>query len=228
MKILAIIPARGGSKRIPRKNIQPFLGKPIIQYSIETALKSGLFNEVMVSTDDAEISEISIKAGAQIPFLRSPQTSNDDAHVADVIEEVLAKYKQQGKEFDVFCVFFPTAPFIRQNRLSEGLEMLNKDGFDSVFPVLRYSYPIQRSLKIENGKVSMNWPENFNKRSQDLPLAYHDSGQFYWMKTEAFLMQKKLFAKNSGAIVLSDLEAHDIDTPEDWKVAEMKYKLLFR
>jgi pseudaminic acid cytidylyltransferase len=227
MKTIAIIPARGGSKRIPRKNIQPFLGKPIIQYSIETALQSKLFDEIMVSTDDAEISEISKKTGASVPFMRSLATSNDLAGISEVVEEVLATYKQLGKEFDVFCVIFPTAPFIRLERLIEGLELLNKQGFDSVFPVLRYSYPIQRSLKIENGKVRMNWPENFNKRSQDLPLAYHDSGQFYWMKTEAFLIQKKLFAKNSGAIVLSDLEAHDIDTPEDWKVAEMKYKILF-
>jgi len=227
MNILSIIPARGGSKRIPRKNIKPFSGKPIIQYSIETALKSGLFNEIMVSTDDAEIAEFSLNAGAVVPFLRSPQTSNDNAHIADVVEEVLMMYKEIGKEFDIFCVIFPTAPFIRQERLLEGLEMMNNKDFDSVFPVLRYNYPIQRSLKIENGKVSMNWPENFNKRSQDLNPAFHDSGQFYWMKTSSFLKQKKLFAENSGAIVLSDMEAHDIDTPEDWKIAEMKYKILF-
>lgn len=227
MKTLAIIPARGGSKRIPRKNIQPFSGKPIIQYSIETALQSKLFDEIMVSTDDAEISEISKKAGASVPFMRSLATSNDLAGISEVVEEVLTAYQQQGKEFDVFCVIFPTAPFIRCERLIEGLDMLTKKGFDSVFPVLRYSYPIQRSLKIEKGKVSMNWPENFNKRSQDLTPAFHDSGQFYWMKTSEFHLQKKLFAKNSGAIILSDLEAHDIDTLEDWKVAEIKYKILF-
>lgn len=227
MKTLAIIPARGGSKRIPRKNISSFLGKPIIQYSIETALQSGLFSEVMASTDDAEISEISINAGAVVPFLRSPQTSNDTAHIADVVEEVLTMYKQIGKEYDVFCVIFPTAPFTRKERLLEGFELLKTGEFDSVFPVLKYSYPIQRSLKIEKGKVSMIWPENLSKRSQDLPASYHDSGQFYWMKTAAFLTQKKLFAENSGAIILSEMEAHDIDTPEDWKIAEMKYKILF-
>ncbi|MBI5541285.1 MAG: pseudaminic acid cytidylyltransferase [Bacteroidia bacterium] len=228
MRTLAIIPARGGSKRIPRKNIIPFLGKPIIQYSIETAIKSNLFNEIMVSTDDIEISEISVNAGAVVPFLRSHKTANDTAHIAEVVDEVLTTYKQAGKEFDVFCVIFPTAPFTNQGRLLEGFELLNNGKFDSVFPVLQYSYPIQRSLKIENGKISMIWPENLNKRSQDLSPSYHDSGQFYWMKTDAFNIQKKLFSDNSGAIVLSELEAHDIDTLEDWKVAEMKYKLLFQ
>lgn len=227
MKTLAIIPARGGSKRIPRKNITPFLGKPIIQYSIETALQSGLFNEVMVSTDDTEIAEFSSAVGAVVPFLRSPQTANDNAHIADVVKEVLMMYNEIGNTFDVFCVIFPTAPFTRKERLIEGFNLLKTGEFDSVFPVMQYSYPIQRSLQIEKGKVSMIWPENLNKRSQDLPASYHDSGQFYWMKTETFYLQKKLFTENSGAIVLSEMEAHDIDTPEDWKVAEMKYKLLF-
>lgn len=226
MTRIAIIPARGGSKRIPRKNIKPFNGRPVIAYSIEAALKSKLFDEVMVSTDDKEIAGIASAHGAQIPFYRHENSSGDFAHIADVIEEVLEKYKNAGKEFDYFCCIFSTAPFITPERLKEGWKLLQKNNFDSVFPVLKFSYPIQRALKIENGKVSMILPENFNKRSQDLIPAYHDSGQFYWMKTAEFLRQKRLFAENSGAIVLSDLEVQDIDTEEDWKVAEMKYKIL--
>ena len=226
MKNLAIIPARGGSKRIPRKNIKDFLGKPIIAYSIETALESGLFEEVMVSTDDHEIAEIAIKYGAKVPFFRSEKTSNDHAHIAEVIAEVLEKFKTLNKEFDNFCCIFSTAPFIKKGRLKEGFDLMINNNFDSVFPVLKFSYPIQRALKIESEKVSMILPENFNKRSQDLMPAYHDSGQFYWMKTQEFYKQKRLFAENSGAIILSEMEVQDIDTVEDWEVAEMKYRFL--
>ncbi|OFX19450.1 MAG: pseudaminic acid cytidylyltransferase [Bacteroidetes bacterium GWA2_31_9] len=226
MKNLAIIPARGGSKRIPRKNIKDFLGKPIIAYSIETALESGLFEEVMVSTDDHEIAEIAIKYGAKVPFFRSEKTANDYAHIAEVIEEVLEKYKALNKIFDNFCCIFSTAPFIKKGRLKEGFDLMINNNFDSVFPVLKFSYPIQRALKIESEKVSMILPENFNKRSQDLMPAYHDSGQFYWMKTQEFYKQKRLFAENSGAIILSEMEVQDIDTVEDWEVAEMKYRFL--
>lgn len=228
MNNLAIIPARGGSKRIPRKNIKDFLGKPIIAYSIEAALDSGLFEEVMVSTDDNEIAEIAIKYGAKIPFFRSEKTANDFAHVAEVIEEVLDSYRSENKQFDNFCCIFSTAPFISKKRLKEGYELMLKNNFDSVFPVLKFSYPIQRALKIENEKVSMILPENFNKRSQDLMPAYHDSGQFYWMKTQEFYKQKRVFAENSGAIILSEMEVQDIDTIEDWEVAEMKYKLIYK
>lgn len=226
MKNLAIIPARGGSKRIPRKNIKNFLGKPIIAYSIETALNSGLFDEVMVSTDDNEIAEIAKKYGAKVPFFRSEKTANDFAHIAEVIEEVLDTYKLTNNEFENLCCIFSTAPFIKKGRLKEGFELMINNNFDSVFPVLKFSYPIQRALKIENEKVSMILPENFNKRSQDLMPAYHDSGQFYWMKTSEFYKQKRLFAENTGAIILSEMEVQDIDTNEDWEVAEMKYKLL--
>ncbi|OFX53634.1 MAG: pseudaminic acid cytidylyltransferase [Bacteroidetes bacterium GWA2_30_7] len=226
MKNLAIIPARGGSKRIPRKNIKDFLGKPIIAYSIETAIESGLFEEIMVSTDDHEIAEIAIKCGAKVPFFRSEKTANDFAHIAEVIEEVLETYKSENKQFENFCCIFSTAPFIKKSRLKDGFELMLKNNFDSVFPVLKFSYPIQRALKIENEKVSMILPENFSKRSQDLMPTYHDSGQFYWMKTKEFYRQKRVFAENSGAIILSDMEVQDIDTIEDWEVAEMKYRLL--
>jgi len=224
MRNIAIIPARGGSKRIPQKNIKLFLNKPIISYSIESAIKSKLFDDVMVSTDDLQIAEISKKHGASVPFIRSEKTSNDFAIIADVIIEVLDNYKKTGIEYDNICVLFATAPFITSERLKEGFELMQNKGFDSVFPVLKFSYPIQRALKIENDKLSMINPENYEKRSQDLMPAYHDSGQFYWMKTKEFYKQKTLFSKNAGAIILSEMEVQDIDIMEDWEVAEIKYK----
>jgi len=226
MRNIAIIPARGGSKRIPQKNIKLFLDKPIISYSIGAAIKSKLFDEIMVSTDDTKVAEISKKYSASVPFMRSEKTANDFAIIADVVIEVLDNYKKAGIEFDNFCVLFATAPFITAKRLKEGYELMLKKGFDSVFPVLKFSYPIQRALKIENDKLSMINPEYYEKRSQDLMPAYHDSGQFYWMSTKKFYKQKTLFSKNAGAIILSEMEVQDIDTIEDWEVAEMKYLLL--
>ncbi|HLD80283.1 MAG: hypothetical protein A2822_04470 [Candidatus Staskawiczbacteria bacterium RIFCSPHIGHO2_01_FULL_41_41] len=223
---IAIIPARGGSKRIPRKNIKHFLGKPIITYSIECAIKSGLFDEVMVSTDDKEIAEIAIRAGAKVPFLRSEKTANDFAHLAEVMGEVLERYELQGKTFDYFCCLLPTAPFVSVEKMQECFSLMIEKNYDSVCPVRRYTYPIQRALKIEGEKLSMINPENLTKRSQDLMPAYHDSGQFYWMKTESFKRHKLLWTTNSGAVILSDLEVQDIDTEEDWKIAEVKYRIL--
>ncbi|SFH12503.1 pseudaminic acid cytidylyltransferase [Pontibacter chinhatensis] len=226
MKSLAIIPARGGSKRIPRKNIRPFLGKPIIAYSIEAALASGLFAEVMVSTDDEEIAHVAQEYGANVPFLRSTGASDDFATTAQVLEEVLLKYKAQGKSFEAACCLYPTAPFVTAKLLQESYKKLQEGDFDTVFPVLQYSYPIWRSLKVEQGKAAMNWPEHLNSRSQDLPAAFHDAGQFYWFRVDTFLEDKKLFTGNSGVIELSELEAQDIDSVTDWKLAELKYKLL--
>lgn len=226
MANLAIIPARGGSKRIPRKNIKSFLGKPIIAYSIEAALKSQLFDEVMVSTDDKEIAEIAIQYGAKIPFLRSIDNANDFAVLADVVEEVILDYSKDGKAFSNVCCILPTAPFVTSENIRVAYNKLINDGLDSVFPVLEFSFPIQRSLKIEKAKVDMVWPENLNTRSQDLEPRYHDSGQFYWFKTSSFLKENKLFTSNSGAIIISALHAQDIDTETDWKLAEIKYKLM--
>jgi pseudaminic acid cytidylyltransferase len=226
MKNIAIIPARGGSKRILRKNIKDFLGKPIIAYSIEAAIDSGLFDEVMVSTDDKEIAETAIKFGANVPFFRNNTSADDFAGLEEVIVEVLSEYHSLKTDFDFFCCILPTAPFISTNRLKQALDLLIKNNFDSVFPVVKYSYPIQRALKIENEKMKMIWPENMEKRSQDLYPAYHDSGQFYWMNVNQFLIQKKLFAENAGAVIISENEAQDIDTFEDWEIAELKYKHL--
>ncbi|MDV7137591.1 pseudaminic acid cytidylyltransferase [Maribacter sp. TH_r10] len=226
MDNLAVIPARGGSKRIPRKNIKPFLGKPIIAYSIEAALKSDLFDEVMVSTDDKEIAEIAKKYGAKVPFLRSEDNANDFAVLADVIEEVIIKYKSKGMVFENVCCILPTAPFVTSEKIKEAYKKLAHNDFDSVFPVLEFSYPIQRSLKAEHDKISMVWPEHLNTRSQDLEPRYHDAGQFYWIKSKAFLEEKKILTYNTGAINISILHAQDIDTETDWKLAEIKYKMM--
>jgi len=226
LKRIAIIPARGGSKRIPRKNIKDFLGKPIIAYSIQTALDSGLFDEVMVSTDDEEITEVAKSFGAKVPFLRSNTTSDDFATTAAVLTEVLENYSSQGITFEIGCCIYPTAPLLKAESLSEALQLLQTENYTSVFPVLKYSYPIWRSLKLEAGKVALNWPEHLNSRSQDLPAAYHDAGQFYMFKVDQFLKDLALFTSNSGAIVLDELEVQDIDNETDWKLAELKYKLL--
>ena len=226
-KSLAIIPARGGSKRIPQKNIKPFLGKPIIAYSIEAALNSDLFTEIMVSTDSEEIDGIAKQYGASVPFLRSGRTADDYATIADVVEEVILKYEQQNLFFDTVCCLLPTAPFLTAQRLIEGLNRLEEQKYDSVTPIIKFSYPIQRALQLDNeNRLSMIYPENLNKRSQDLMPAYHDSGQFYWGRTKAFMNERTFFMKNGGAIVISENEGQDIDTMEDWQLAEIKYKIL--
>jgi len=223
----AIIIARGGSKRIPRKNIKLFRGKPIIAYSIETALNSGLFDYVMVSTDDDEIAVISKRAGAEVPFTRSEKNSDDLSTTADVISEVLNDLIKNGKQFENACCIYPTAPFITKEILNNAYELLVKNKFDTVFPVCSFSYPIQRALQIKDSKISMILPENINKRSQDLQTTYHDAGQFYWLNTSSFLKEKKMFTQNSGSIILNELQVQDIDNDTDWKIAELKHTLLF-
>ena len=226
MKLIAIIPARGGSKRIPRKNIKDFLGKPIIAYSIEAALKSKLFSEVMVSTDDLEITEVAKRYGASIPFMRSASASDDSATTSDALIDVFNTYTKQGKDFDYACCIYPTAPFITSEKLIEAYNKLTKERLNVVFPVMKFAYPIWRSLKKENGKLLMNWPEHLNSRSQDLPPSYHDAGQFYFFRVDTFLEEKTLFGSNSGGIVIDELHGHDIDNDTDWRLAELKYKLL--
>jgi N-acylneuraminate cytidylyltransferase len=226
MKTLAMITARGGSKRIPRKNIKEFNGKPIIAYSIEAALGSGVFDEVMVSTDDEEIAEIARNYGAKVPFLRSEKTSNDYATTTDVIEEVLETYKERGEEFDIFCCIYPTAPFITAKRLKDAVEELSASDADSLIPVVRFSYPPQRAMEIHDGRLVFSQPENLSKRSQDLEPHYHDAGQFYVVRTESFLKNKGIMVGQILPMELSELEVQDIDNEVDWKLAEMKYKLL--
>lgn len=226
MKSICIIPARGGSKRIPRKNIKPFLGKPIMAYSIEAALESGLFDEVMVSTDDMEFAEIAKQYGASVPFLRSDATANDYATTVDVLLEVINTYKSLGKTFDTVCCLYSTAPFVTPDRLKEAYGNLSDD-VDGCFTVVEYSYPIQRSLRInEDGYVAMKFPEHLRSRTQDLEKVYHDAGQFYFVKTDALENEKTVWCKRTRPLVLSELEVQDLDTVTDWQLAEMKYQLL--
>lgn len=220
MKKLAIIPARGGSKRIPRKNCKDFLGKPIIAYSIEAALKSNLFDEVMVSTDDDEITSIAKQYGAKVPFMRSAETSNDFATLSDVIDEVLAKYKEMNVYYDYFCCILATAPFLKSNDLIDAYELLVNSNFETIRPVTRFSYPIQRAFKLnKDNSVSWFFKEYENSRSQDLEEAYHDAGLFYWGYSNIGLN-----TSSRGAIVISELRCQDIDSEEDWAVAESKFK----
>ena len=226
MKNLCIIPARGGSKRIPRKNIKPFQGKPIMAYSIEAALKSGLFDEVMVSTDDEEFAEVAKQHGASIPFFRSTATANDYATTVDVLIEVVETYRKQGKEFDNVCCLYCTAPFVTPEKLKEAFGKLS-DNVDGCFTVVEYSYPIQRSLRINGlGLIEMTYPEHLKSRTQDLEKIYHDAGQFYFMKTAAMENEKTVWCKRTEPLILSELEVQDLDTLTDWTLAEMKYKLL--
>ena len=226
MKSIAIIPARGGSKRIPRKNIKNFLGKPIIVYSIQAAVAANCFDEIMVSTDDLEIAEIAQKYGAKVPFFRSPEMSNDMAMTAPVLVEVLNEYKKLGQDFEYCACIYPCAPIINSERLKEGMNLLIENNIDSVLPIVKFSYPPQRCLVIRDDKVEMLYPENYNVRSQDLEPLYHDCGQFYCLKTKSLIEQEKLFCKNTLPIILPESEVQDIDNEEDWKIAEMKYRIL--
>ncbi|MFP4556740.1 MAG: pseudaminic acid cytidylyltransferase [Bacteroidales bacterium] len=218
---LAIIPARGGSKRIPGKNIKPFLGKPIIAYSIEAAINSQLFNEVMVSTDDPKIAKIAKEYGAKVPFLRSTENADDHATLADAIREVIDEYKNINRNFDYTCCILPTCPLLTKENLEEAYNVFLKGQFDSLRPIVRFSYPIQRALAYKKGKVEMMHPEHARTRSQDLEPAYHDSGQFYW-----FIFDRGLTGKNKGGIIIPESRVQDIDTEEDWILAEIKYAYL--
>lgn len=223
---IAIITARGGSKRIPRKNIKDFLGKPIIAYSIAAALQASCFDEVMVSTDDEEIANVAREFGAKVPFLRSAETSNDFATTADVLVEVLSQYRSHGRNFDSACCIYPTAPFVTTERLEQGYTLLLQQAADAAFPVVRFSYPIQRALKIEDGFLKMIWPEHLTTRSQDLLPSYHDSGQFYWLDVPRFIVSKLILSDRAVPFVISELEVQDIDDLQDWKIAEIKYQMI--
>ena len=223
MRNLCIIPARGGSKRIPHKNIKPFLGKPMLAYSIETAKRSGLFDEIMVSTDDVEIAEVAKQYGANIPFMRSAEKASDFATTADVLKEVLTKYQEIKKEYDNFCCFYATAPLVQSKDVISAFEKLLKSDFTCVYPVVQFSYPIWRCLDMaRDGSIKRHWPEYENSRSQDLPKEYHDTGTFYWYKTKEWLAG----IIKTGGIEVDETTIQDIDTETDWKMAEMKYRIL--
>lgn len=226
MKSVAIITARGGSKRIPHKNIKPFLGKPILEYSIEAALGADCFQEVMVSTDDEEIARIARHAGAQVPFMRSENTANDYATTADVILEVLESYERIGKKFDQVCCIYPTAPFVTANALKTAMMLLEQEKSDCVIPVVKFSFPPQRCVVINQGRLTPKWPENMKVRSQDLEPFYHDCGQFYCLDVIKFQEQKVIWMKDVVPFIQDESTVQDIDTLEDWKIAEMKYQIM--
>lgn len=226
MANLAIIPARGGSKRIPKKNIKLFLGKPIIAYSIKMAIDSNLFDDIVVSTDDFEIAKIAIAHGAQVPFYRSKKNSSDYATTFDVIEEVLNELYIKNKVYNNICCIYPCAPLIKEGYIIEAYEEMKLNNFDTVFPIVKYGNKIQRAMKLEDKKVKMFYPQHQNSRSQDLEDAFYDPGQFYWANTKQLLKIGKLYSSNSGCIVLDEMSVQDIDNETDWILAELKYSLL--
>jgi pseudaminic acid cytidylyltransferase len=223
---IAIIPARGGSKRIPGKNKKLFLGKPVVAYSVQAALESKLFDEVMVSTDDDAIAEIALQYGAKVPFRRSAKNASDTAGTADVIKEVLETYAKQGKTFEHVCCIYPCAPLITAEKLKQAFSLLSSSNFDTVFPIMKYSSPIQRALKFKSGKVEMFSPEYQDTRTQDLEPSYFDAGQFYFFRYDSFVKKGDIWTDNTTAMEVNEMEAQDIDNETDWKLAELKYSLM--
>lgn len=226
MNAICIITARGGSKRIPGKNKKLFLGKPIICYSIEAAISSGIFEEVMVSTDDEEIAEISRKAGAEVPFMRSAAASNDYATTDDVLLEVLDAYEKMGKTFEYMACIYPTAPFVTAEKLKKALQVLIENNACGVMPVVSFSFPPQRGMVIRNGKLQYRYPENAMKRSQDLETMFHDCGQFYFYQTEKYRACKGDLPDGYFPLIMPETQIQDIDNVSDWELAELKYKIM--
>ena len=226
MKKLAIITARGGSKRIPRKNIRPFLGKPIMAYSIEAALGSGIFDEVMVSTEDEEIAALAKEYGAKVPFYRSEKTAGDFAGTNDVLLEVLEEYEKRGERFGFGCCIYPTAPFVTADKLKDAAKRLLASDADTLIPVVEFSYPPKRAMVIRGGFLQFGDLKYIDSRSQDLEKEYHDVGQFYCFKTAAFRENKKLMLGKILPYVVSETEVQDIDNESDWQIAEIKYRAM--
>lgn len=224
---LAVIPARGGSKRIPRKNIKPFCGKPMIAWSIEAALASGCFDAVIVSTDDAEIAEVARHYGADVPFMRPAELSDDYAGTVPVIRHATEWFIANGQAPDQVCCIYATAPFVTGEDIRRGFDALANNDCDYAFSVTSYAFPIQRAIRITPAdRVEMFNPEHFNTRSQDLEEAYHDAGQFYWGRASAWLEGKILFGTYAVPVKLPRHRVQDIDTPEDWERAEWLFKAM--
>jgi N-acylneuraminate cytidylyltransferase len=225
-KIIAIITARGGSKRIPKKNIKEFFGKPMLSYAINACKDSGVFSEIMVSTDSDEIAETARNNGAQVPFMRSQKTADDFATTYDVIEEVVANYKNNGHEFDYICCVYPCVPFLSGRTLKDAFNKLIASGNDALQPVCKFPVPIEWAMKIEDGILVPNDRAAQLIRSQDLTPKYFDAGMFYMIKTDVLLKGKSLTPEKTMAYVMDEQEVQDIDTIDDWKMAELKYKLI--
>ena len=223
---VAIIPARGGSKRIPRKNIKLFHGKPLIAYSIEAAIKSNLFDKVIVSTDDEEIAKVAIEYGAVVPIMRPKELSDDFTGTGAVINHILEYLKRVSENYDFVCTIYATAPLLQEKYLVEGFEKLKNSNARNAFSCTSMPFPIQRTFKItQNKRCEMFWPENFTKRSQDLEEAYQDAGQFYWTNLN-IKSDDIIFGKDSIPIILPRFLVQDIDTLEDWQRAEIMYEIL--
>lgn len=227
MSMIAIITARGGSKRIPKKNIKDFMGKPMLAYAIQAAKESGIFDEVMVSTDSEEIAAVAKMYGAGVPFMRSEKTSNDFAITHDVLEEVLAKYKKRGREFEELCCIYPCVPFLKAQSLKKAYSLMKSRNAPSVMPVCKYPVPVEWAMRIKDGALVADDVKKQLIRSQDLQPAYFDAGMFYFYRTDVFLSERTTLFPNTVGYVIDESECQDIDTPGDWKMAEMKYKLLY-
>lgn len=224
---IAIIPARGGSKRIPRKNIKDFCGKPMIAYSIQAAKASGCFDKIIVSTDDQEIAHIAKSYGAEVPFMRPQELANDYAATIPVIKHAIEWFEQNDQSPSLVCCLYATAPFVQATAIEQALKKLHVTQADYCFTATSFPFPIQRAIKLtQNERVDMFSPEHFATRSQDLEEAYHDAGQFYWGKAEAWKAETPLFSDRAAAYILPRHLVQDIDTPEDWKRAELMYQLL--
>ncbi len=225
---IAIIPARGGSKRIPRKNIKLFQGKPIIAYPIEALVRSGLFDRIIVSTDDEEIAEKARQFGAEVPFLRSAQNASDTAATYPVIKEVFDKLKAEGQEFDSICCVYPTSVFVTADMIQKSVEKLEAEKLNSVVAITKYAHPIQRAIAVKNGLADFRNPEFSQTRTQDLETFYHDTGQFYILDRSIFENHQSFFTDSTGFFEFPESLVQDIDNEEDWKMAELKYQLLNR
>ena len=228
MANIAIIPARGGSTRVPRKNIRMFCGKPVIEYSIEAALKSGIFDEVMVSTDDETIAEIARNAGAKVPFMRSAQNSDSFATTRAVLLEVLEEYEKRGKTFENMACIYPCAIFVTPHKLRNALEMMQKTpNANAVTPVVAFSSPPQRAMVVKDSFLTYAYPEHINTRTQDLETIYHDCGQFYFWKVDDYV-NNTTGIWNTVPYIMLEEETQDVDNESDFRIAEMKYKVFMQ
>lgn len=227
MRLLAVIPARAGSKRVPGKNTRLFHGRPMLGWPIATARESGLFARVMVSTEDETVAALAREQGAEAPFLRDPATADDRAGLTEVLGEVVEAFEARGEQFDAVCCLLATAALITPARLREGLELLRSGDWAGAYPVLPYAPPIQRALiRAGNGATKLENPAEAETRTQDLPARYHDAGQFYWLTPEACRARRSILSGHAATLVLGEMEAQDVDSEDDWKLAEMKFALM--
>ncbi len=223
-----MIAALGGSKRIPRKNIKDFCGKPILAYSIEAALESGVFDEVMISTEDDEIAEIAQKYGAVFPFRRSQEMAGDHAMTIDVMLEVVNEYEKIGKRPESVCCIYPTAPFVTAEKFRKANLLFEESGAEAVIPVVKFSFPPQRCFVLDGRYMKYRWKEYELSRSQDLEPYYHDAGQFYFLNTEAMKSQHTLVPNKTCPLIMDEMEVQDIDNMDDWNIAEIKYRAMMK